>query len=330
MKYKNNGVFKELLPVAKEGIKYEGTYEVAPTGWSIVSSEEDCTNNSILYFITDAKSSSEEIVYQPAHIYAHNENTTVMPFTGYVKILIQPEGGDIVEYDCPNSASTVEQDIQIPTSVDFKVGIRFWFTYSEDSSENVYLQANFKNPSYEWNMYNEVPMSKKETNDLIYWFDDTNSYPSGASIMDLLRNSSDLVFETWMGISTGGMACLAEDTEIATIDGFEKIKDLKLGDKVLDENDEETTIEKIYGHIIYNPYVITLDNNETIVCSHDHKFKTQNGIKTADSLTLEDTLYDYRIVNISVKNKEQNVYEIRTTSENYRLANGIVCECEVI
>ena len=115
-----------------------------------------------------------------------------------------------------------------------------------------------------------------------------------------------------------------------TIDGFEKIKDLKLGDKVLDENDEETTIEKVYGHIIYNPYVITLDNNETIVCSHDHKFKTQNGIKTADSLTLKDTLYDYRIVNISVENKEQNVYEIRTTSGNYRLANGIVCECEVI
>lgn len=77
MKYKDNGVFKELLPVAKEGIKYEGTYEVAPTGWSIVSSEEDCTNNSILYFITSAKSSSEEIVYQPAHISVENKEQNV-------------------------------------------------------------------------------------------------------------------------------------------------------------------------------------------------------------------------------------------------------------
>lgn len=322
MKYKDNGVFKELLPVAKEGIKYEGTYEVAPTGWSIVSSEEDCTNNSILYFITDAESSSEETGIETT-ISVITDTTTFSPYN--VKLYIGNKEYDIDTSTHSSSITVKIAEGDVPyisilpgTSSDFNNTIQ-WSGASLTVNRDIIAIG-------EWVCWEFTSFNAKDelTNSMPY--DEVNTLYDAIVYEDGNPSYSN-VFSLILGV---GQACLAEDTKIATADGFEKIKDLKLGDKVLDENDEETTIEKIYGHIIYNPYIITLDNNETIVCSHDHKFKTQKGIKTADSLTLEDTLYNYKITDISVENREQNVYEIRTTNGNYKLANGIVCECEVI
>lgn len=323
MKYKDNGVFKELLPVAKEGIKYEGTYEVAPTGWSIVSSEEDCTNNSILYFIADAESSSEETGIETT-ISVITDTPTFSPYN--VKLYIGNKEYDI---DTSNHSSSVTVKIakgDVPYISILPGTSDTLSNAAQHAGSNITVRRDIITVS-QWGCWSFTSLNAKD--EFV-----KNEYKGMSNILTLYDaivyddgNPYTNEFSLTLG---GGQACLAEDTEIATIDGFEKIKDLKLGDKVLDENDEETTIEKIYGHIIYNPYVITLDNNEVIVCSHDHKFKTQNGIKTADSLTLEETLYNYRIVNISVENKEQSVYEIRTTSENYKLANGIICECEVI
>ena len=106
---------------------------------------------------------------------------------------------------------------------------------------------------------------------------------------------------------------------------------MELGDKVIDKDNQETEITKIYNHKIDTVYQIHLDNDETIECSYDHKFLVDGGkATTAAQLKENDKLGQHTITSIDIINKELDVYEIKTESNTYTLANGIICECENI
>lgn len=72
--------------------------------------------------------------------------------------------------------------------------------------------------------------------------------------------------------STGDYKGLALDTIVPTIDGWKNMGELKVGDTIFDGKGNPTKIEHV-SEIHYNPcYKITFDNNEEVVCDHEHRW----------------------------------------------------------
>lgn len=124
----------------------------------------------------------------------------------------------------------------------------------------------------------------------------------------------------------GGRACLSGDTLIQTKEGVQAISTLKAGD-LLDNNN---AIEKIVQHNRNYYYEIILDNEDVIKASNDHQFICNDKIVKTEDLQINDKLNDLIIVNIKRINKTLDMYEIKTTTNQYSLFNGIICESENI
>lgn len=87
--------------------------------------------------------------------------------------------------------------------------------------------------------------------------------------------------------------CLEENTRIITKDGIKRIKDVKTTDKVLSGDGsfvKVTHIEKI----VSKENIAIEGDNFRIICSPNHRFPTDNGVKKADELTLKDQLLLYK------------------------------------
>lgn len=123
-----------------------------------------------------------------------------------------------------------------------------------------------------------------------------------------------------------GLACLSEDTLIQTINGNKAISTLEIGDKLTDDNQ----VEKIVKHNRTYYYEITLDNNDIIKASNDHQFICNNNIVKTEDLQINDKLNNLTIVNINRINESLDMYEIKTSTNQYTLFNGIICESENI
>lgn len=66
---------------------------------------------------------------------------------------------------------------------------------------------------------------------------------------------------------------LALDTPIATNIGFKLMKDINVGDIIFDGNGKQTKVKHV-SDIHYNPcYKIKFDNNDEIICDHEHKWE---------------------------------------------------------
>lgn len=88
--------------------------------------------------------------------------------------------------------------------------------------------------------------------------------------------------------------CLDENTLITTPNGKIKIKDLKIGDKIISYNLKSNTFEednilKIHKNLQNSDsekfYELTFDNNKTIKITGNHKILTTDGYIRADELT---------------------------------------------
>jgi len=88
--------------------------------------------------------------------------------------------------------------------------------------------------------------------------------------------------------------CLDEDTELITDKGIKQIKNLRINeDKVLGENGKFYSVNN-YIKNTHSEYIeITTENEKIIRCSKNHRFPTQNGIKKAVNLSINDQLKEY-------------------------------------
>lgn len=85
-------------------------------------------------------------------------------------------------------------------------------------------------------------------------------------------------------------ACFTEDTEVVTLNGVKNIKDIKIGDELLNINKTTGNIEKdIVSDITinkYNGFIYHINNkyNYDFNVTADHKFVLNEGVKTASEI----------------------------------------------
>lgn len=74
--------------------------------------------------------------------------------------------------------------------------------------------------------------------------------------------------------SPGGSACLKGDTWIKTSEGRKMIKDIQVGDIVIDKENKKVLVTKIFNHDVNCMTRIRLSNGAKIETSLSHKFET--------------------------------------------------------
>ena len=135
---------------------------------------------------------------------------------------------------------------------------------------------------------------------------------------------NDLIID---GFSYGiGRACLGAETLIKTDKGFKAISALSVGDKLSKNN----IIEKIVVHNREKYYKIILENDDVIRASNDHLFISNNQAIKTEALEPGQLLNGLKIKEIRITKKSLDMYEIKTSTNQYTLFDDIVCECENI
>lgn len=320
--YKNNGNWNKLLSLAQEQVPLKGSIIPGPIKWSAVNSTTECTDSKTLYFVFGEEETG------PTY------DTVSMKYTisnsAYDTASISSIG---LMFNNDNNSKTILNYNNESSS--FLPGVET--KYINNTLPQIFIDYTGE----QLTVYGEIAVRDPETTGMLYNFSlnqqnvisgqpiTFESDSGGVSFSEAIHSGS--VSCTIYINSTSGQACLSGDTKIKTLNNDIYISDLELGDKVIDKDSQETEITKIYNHKIDTVYQIHLDNDETIECSYDHKFLVDGGkAVTAAQLKENDKLGQHTITSIDIINKELDVYEIKTESNTYTLANGIICECENI
>jgi len=101
--------------------------------------------------------------------------------------------------------------------------------------------------------------------------------------------------------------CLDEDTELITLRGVKKIKDVSLSDYLLSEEGDFRRI-KFKKKIRSQENIILEGEGFRVICSFNHRFPTKQGIKKAEELNLTDRL---------LKHEERVILENGMILNNY-------------
>lgn len=330
--YKNGGNWNKLLSLAQEQVPLRGSVVPGPIKWSAVNSIAECTDSKTLYFVFGEEEASPTYETLTAQAKGATYGDSIFGGSGSHTLVVKNSDDEQNEYpytvSLNGSGFYTDLEFSVVTNKPFQLGITFSYGLDPSMSSNqVSLGATLLDLiSYESFSFNTV-VTGTEGVGQTYWFPTTNS--SGTQLtFDWLKNANLRITSS---VSEYGQACLSGDTKIKTLNNDIYISDLELGDKVIDKDNQETEITKIYNHKIDTVYQIHLDNDETIECSYDHKFLVDGGkATTAAQLKENDKLGQYTITSIDIINKELDVYEIKTESNTYTLANGIICECENI
>lgn len=113
---------------------------------------------------------------------------------------------------------------------------------------------------------------------------------------------------TITGIPSHGKA-LSIDTDILTIDGYKKMKDIQIGDVVFDENGEPCNVTNM-TEIMYNRpcYKMIFSDSSEVICDREHLWVTETFGKQSIKLTQEiySTIKDNHVINFK---KQFNIIE---------------------
>ena len=114
------------------------------------------------------------------------------------------------------------------------------------------------------------------------------------------------------------------------------IKDIQVGDTVIDKENKEVLVTKIFNHNVNCMTRIRLSNGAKIETSLSHKFETNWGIAKSVNLVKDIKLkcgngsFFKIIKSENIKTDLETVYEIMTETGSYQLDNGIINICEEI
>ena len=204
----------------------------------------------------------------------------------------------------------------------FRIGTQTFFkdrgdwTWKQWIDQGKYLTTE---DGFSYGEYSDgTPYLRYHTNATLDYVDSEGTYHS-VTYTDLIIDNQ---------VYRAGLACLASETLIKTINNNQQISSLKIGDLLSSNN----KIEKIVKHARDYYYEIELNNKDIIKASNDHRFILLNKeIKTTEQLKINDYLTNnLYIKEIRKINQSLDMYEIKTNTNKYELYNGIICECENI
>lgn len=194
---------------------------------------------------------------------------------------------------------------------------------------------------------------KGDRSNFSFW-STTDSYTSYGSSADLWDNSltpTD-INSTDFGLilmaraeycSTGNCWSLEENSLVSTLNGYQKIKDLQIGDQVLSYNEsthqiEPKTILGVYSHPItdnHSRYFYIYYRNQVIKATENHKFFVNGSYLRADQLQVGDLLLDtnlnqYPIQKIKiVPNSSDTVWNITVADNHNFFVNNILTHNDI-
>ena len=319
-----------IAAVKRECLTYQdNNFPYKPSGFTIVRSLPEYQEPGIIYFVCP------------------------LPYVNFRINLTNYMGDEwvddaknvIIYYDKNSTKETISSDIiSIP--------------YCTGSSGGVNSQSLEKDPISE-----SINLGLRCTSTLLYdvSFDATfeqrnksttalEKYGSLSSIVDGLKHYIEENGEIAnLNISTessylvnititlnSGSACLKGNSLIKTKEGSKMIKDIQVGDIVIDKENKEVLVTKIYSHNVDFITRIYLSNGAKVETSLYHKFETDWGIVKSVNLVKDIKLKcgngsDFKIVKSeNIKTDLETVYEIMTETGSYQLENGIINICEDI
>ena len=188
-----------------------------------------------------------------------------------------------------------------------------------------------------------VPTISEFLSDKFYMYNSNATlYPYWRQQLEYMFREGSPIRKTIFG---GSIGCLTGDTVVATLNGNKTIYELLNNydnEWVLSFNTSNKTWEpdkiiNVFCSGIKDVYKITLDNNEVVKCTSDHRFLTRKnkwksidtGLKSNESMMpyyskISDKGYNHKIISIEYIGKQQ-VYDITTEkNHNFALNAGII------
>ena len=213
------------------------------------------------------------------------------------------------------------------------MGLIPYFTKESGSTQAITIYATIEGRDSRTYLedYAQINVADAE-NGVTYYFEAEGSYPSVRHL------SGDLSYSLSVNVDGGGgVACLTGDTAIKTITGDKPIKDIRIGDAVLDAENRPVLVTKVYSHETKTLYRTVFKNKDNFLATASHKIRTNHGVVRCFGLVKDlevmrsdgstFTVLAHETVNLLEPVK---VYEIMTETGTYQLTNGVINESEEI
>lgn len=336
----NQLVNKKYVDDSTDGLipYYDSGYYMTPTRWTVVGELPDYPNSTTLYFVSPDY--YEQYINTSVSSTGFNSGVSFSHITNY---FLNPDDlNDIKETwqnTAPSGASSGSENTRwLVHAPKYEVAVGATPVFTNTNSEDLHMygvleQRNPQTTALIYSAYLDVDANL--TSGTMYYYDHDDYHGTGTGVPIPIYIPGSTSFYYTIG-TNGGLACLKGDTPIKTGNARTKqIKDLAVGDTVIDAAGNKTKVVKVFSHTVNTTFNITLSNEDVLVASYGHKFSINNHFRKACQM-LKDHKLDrqdgskFDVVATEIKQEEMEVYEILTESGTYTLGNGIICECEAI
>lgn len=338
MKYYNNGEWHDIILIQENGIKYDNSVTEA-TQWGVVNALADDYENENMLKLMYPGSLDEAGQNVNFIITNHSSLGSGIQWSNILFSITKEEDENIKQAKniiTTNNTTTTERiKIRMP-NYKAKFGCVPVFEKTNESyNADITGYVEVREPGttallYYWSL----PQVWEGVSVNEYFFQATGEEDS-FNLYDLTSGNSINVYLTL----SSGVVCLDENTLIRKADNTNiPIKELKIGDLVLDEDGEPTSIINIYTHKTDFIRKLFFNDGLNIYATEGHKFKTKDygtinafGLINPMELRIvipEENDKNIKILKNELINEEHIVYEIVTEQGSYVLSNGIVCESE--
>lgn len=302
-------------------------YYQTPTSWTIVTETPSSYVSGRLYLVCP------DWMMKALHVNCSGTVDSSVNFESVLCVMQNPE-----DHTQQQSFSVL-----LPTSWDSSekkvpqygcdMGLIPYFTRESGTSQVVSMNAVIEGRDSRTSLQDYAQINEGAiANGTTYYFEADEHYPPVRYL------SGDLSYTLSINIDGGrGVACLTGDTLIKTISGDKAIKDIKIGDAVLDAENRPVLVTKVYSHEVKTLYRTVFTNKDNFLATASHKIKTTHGTVTCFGLVKDlevlrsdgstFTVLAHETVNLKDFVK---VYEIMTETGTYQLTNGVINESEDI
>lgn len=306
---------------------YNSGYYQTPTSWTIVTETPSSFESGRLYLVCP------DWAMKVLHVNCAGTVDSSVNFESVLCVMQNPS----------DHAQQQSFSVLLPTSHDSSekkvpqygcdMGLIPYFTRESGTSQVVSMNAVIEGRDSRTSLQDYAQINKGAiVNGTTYYFEADEHYPPVRYL------SGDLSYTLSINIDGGGgVACLTGDTLIKTISGDKAIKDIKIGDAVLDAENRPVLVTKTYSHEVKTLYRTVFTNKDNFLATASHKIKTTHGTVTCFGLVKDlevlrndgstFTVLAHETVNLKDFVK---VYEIMTETGTYQLTNGVINESEDI
>lgn len=306
---------------------YDSGYYQTPTSWTIVTETPSSYVSGRLYLVCP------DWMMKTINVNCAGTVDSSVNFESVLCVMQNPE----------DHAQQQSFSVLLPTSYDSSekkvpqygcdMGLIPYFTRESGTSQVVSMNAIIQGRDSRTYLQDYAQINEGAiVNGTTYYFEAEGTYPPVRYL------SGDLTYSLSINIDGGGgVACLTGDTAIKTITGDKLIKDIRIGDAVLDAENRPVLVTKIYSHETKTLYRTVFKNKDNFLATASHKIRTNHGVVCCFGLVKDlevmrsdgstFTVLAHETVNLLEPVK---VYEIMTETGTYQLTNGVINESEEI